>query len=146
MTQQFGAFAFGQAETFLGAPRGFQALAEKGVAASKQVCDKATVSTQDQARALTEIVDAAWSSAKLLNEKVLENWAVNVAATFSAVQQITAAKSLPEIAKAQSDFMRMYAAQTTRQGAELVGLAARASEHVFETVKAVATKPLGQKN
>ena len=84
MTQQFGAFAFGQAETFLGGPRGFQALAEKGVAASKQVCDKATVSTQDQARALTEIVDAAWSGAKLLNEKVLENWAVNVAATFSA--------------------------------------------------------------
>ena len=143
MTQQFGKHAFAQADKlFKGGfvPNDFRALAEQGVAASKNFYEKTAAAAHDRGQALTEIADTAWSNAKLLNEKVAQNLAANFQATFAAAQAIAAAKSLTEIAKLQRDFIQMFTAQTTGQTKEIISLSTRASQHVLEKMQASTAK------
>jgi phasin family protein len=143
MTQQFGKHAFDQADKlFKGVlvPSSFQAFAEQGVAASKNFYEKTAAAAQDRGQALTEIGDTAWDSTKSLNEMVVQNLGANFQATFAAAQAIAAAKSLPEIAKLQSDFIQMFTAQLTEQTKEFVGLSTRASRQVLEKVQALNAK------
>jgi phasin family protein len=111
MNQQLGMHAFGQADKFfkdLLAPGNFQAAAEQGVAASKELYEKAV-------------------------HNVMANWA----AIFDVAQAIASAKSPAEIAKLQSDFVQKFAAKATDQTKEFVDLSTRATQHVFERVQAV---------
>jgi phasin family protein len=87
---------------------------------------------------MNEIADAAWGSTKMLNEKIAQNLTANADAAFSAAQAIATAKSLPEIAKLQSEFVQKLAAQATEQTKEFLDLSARATQHLLE--RAAATK------
>ena len=60
---------------------------------------------------MTEIADTAWGSTKMLNEKIVQNMTTNAEAVFSAAQAMATAKSLPELAKLQSEFVQKLAAQ-----------------------------------
>ena len=51
------------------------------------------------------------------------------------------AKSLPEIAKLQREFVQKFAAQSMRQTTELYDLSTRASQNVLEKVQALNAKP-----
>jgi phasin family protein len=140
MNQQLGMHAFGQADKFfkdLLAPGNFQAAAEQGVAASKELYEKAAIAGQDNLKALTEIAETAWGSTKTLNEKAVHNVMANWAAIFDVAQAIASAKSPAEIAKLQSDFVQKFAAKATDQTKEFVDLSTRATQHVFERVQAV---------
>jgi len=121
----------------------FQAFAEQSVAATKELYAKTATAAQDGTKALTEIADTAWGSTKMLNEKAaqnLQNLTSNFEVTFAAAHAIAAAKSLPEIAKLQSDFLQKFTAQATEQTKEFVDLSTRASQHVFERVQAATAK------
>jgi hypothetical protein len=145
MTQQFGKHAFDQANKLFKdafVPGKVQALAEQGVAASKNFCEMTAAAVQERGKALTEIAELAWDSTKLLNEKVAQNWAANFHTTCAAAQLMAGAKSLPEIARLQIDFFQTLSTQTTEQTKELVGLSTRTSQHLIEKVQAAATKPL----
>ena len=89
---------------------------------------------------MTEIADTAWGSTKMLNDKIAQNLAANAEAAFSAAQAIAAAKSLPEIAKLQSEYVQKFAAKAAEQTKEFFDLSARATQHVFEKAQAAATK------
>jgi phasin family protein len=145
MNQKFGKQAFDQAEKFLKdtfAPQSVQAIAEKGIATSRDLYEKAAAAAQDGAKALTEMADTAWGSTKMLNEKVAHNLTANVETAFAAAQEMAGAKSLPEIARLQSEYLQKLAAQATEQTKEFVDLSTRATQHVFEKVQAAATKSM----
>jgi hypothetical protein len=142
--QEFGKQAFEQAEKLfkdLRVPDNAQAFAQQGVAASKEFYTKAAAVAQDGAKAMSEIADTAWGSTKILNEKIAQNLAANAEAAFGAAQAIAAAKSLPEIAKLQSEFFQKFAAQAAEQTREFLDLSTRATQHLFEKAKSAASKP-----
>jgi phasin family protein len=143
VNQEFGRQAFDHAEKLFKdarVPENVQAIAQQGVAASKELYSKAAAAAQDGAKAMNEIADTAWGSTKMLNEKIAQNLTANADATFSAAQAIANAKSLPEIAKLQSEFVQKFAAQWTEQTKELFDLSTRATQHLFEKTQSAATK------
>ena len=143
MNQEFGNQALDQIEKlFKGArvPENVQALAQQGVTASKDLYSKTAEAVRDGATVMTEIADTAWGSTKMLNDKIAQNLAANAEAAFSAAQAIAAAKSLPEIAKLQSEYVQKFAAKAAEQTKEFFDLSARATQHVFEKAQAAATK------
>jgi phasin family protein len=89
---------------------------------------------------MNEIADTAWGSTKMLNEKIVQNLTANAEAAFGAAQAIATAKSLPEIAKLQSEFVQKFAAQATEQTKEFFDLSTRATQHLFEKAQSAATK------
>jgi hypothetical protein len=144
MSQQLAKHAFDQADKLLRdlpMPTNLQAVAGQSVIASRKIYDKGAAVAQDGAKAVTEIAEAAWSSTKMLNEKVAQNLTANFEATFAAAHAIAAARSLPEMAKLQSDFIRRLTAQSAAQTKEFLDLSTRASQHVLEKVQSAAAKP-----
>jgi hypothetical protein len=140
MSEQFGQQALDQAAKFL-KDGNAHAIAQKSVAASKDLYDKTAALTTHSAKAFTEITDTAWGSAKMLNEKVVENVTQNIETAFKAAGEIAGAKSLSEMAKLQSEYFQKLAAQATEQTKQFVDLSTRATQHVFERVQAAANKP-----
>lgn len=143
VNQQFGKQAFAQAEQLFKdarVPENVQAIAQQGVAATKELYVKTATAAQDGAKVMTEIADTAWGSTKLLNEKIAQNLTANAEAAFTAMHAIATAKSLPEIAKLQSEFGQKLAAQAAEQTKEFFDLSARATQHLFETAQAAATR------
>jgi phasin family protein len=143
VNQEFAKQAFDQPEKLFKdarLPENFQAFAQHGVAASKEFYSKAAAAAQDGAKAMNEIADTAWGSAKMLNEKIAQYLTANAEAAFSAAQAIATAKSLPEIARLQSEFFEKFAAQATEQTREFFDLSTRATQHLFEKAQSAATK------
>ena len=139
MNQQFGKQAFDQAEKLFKdarVPENVQAIAQQGVAASKEFYAKTAAAAQDGAKVMTEIADTAWGSTKLLNEKIVQNLTANAEAAFTAAQAMATAKSLPELAKLQGEFVQKFAAQASEQTKEFFDLSTRATQHLFEKAQA----------
>ena len=143
MNQQFGKQAFDQAEKLFKdarVPENVQVIAQQGVAASKEFYSKAAAAAQDSATVMTEIADTAWGSTKMLNERIVQNLTANAEAAFSLAQAIAAAKSLPEIAQLQSEFLQRFAVQASEQTKEFFDLSTRATQHIIEKAQSAATK------
>jgi hypothetical protein len=141
VNQNFGKQAFDQAEKlFMDArvPENVQAIAKQSVAASKEFYAKTAAAAQDSAKVMTEIADTAWGSTKMLNEKLAQNVTANAEAAFRAAQAMATAKSLPEIAKLQSEFVQSLAAQAVEQTKEFLDLSSRATQHLLEKAQAAA--------
>src|SRR5262245_4158597 len=145
VNQVFGKQAFEQAEKLLKnlrVPENVQAVTQQGVAASREVYAKAAAAALDGAKVMNDIADTAWASTKILNERIVQNMAANAEATFNAAQVIATARSLPEIAKLQSEFVQKLATQTAEQTRELLDLSTRATQHLFETAQSAVAKSL----
>ena len=143
VNQQFGKQAFDQAEKLFKdarVPENVQAIAQQGVAASKEFYAKTAAAAQDGAKVMTEIADTAWGSTKMLNEKLVQNLTANAEAAFTAAQAMATAKSLPELAKLQGEFVQKFAAQASEQTKEFFDLSTRATQHLFEKAQAAASK------
>ena len=68
--------AFDRAEKLfkdLRVPENVRAIAQQGVATSKEVYSKVVAAAQDGAKVMNEIADTAWASTNILNEKVVRN-------------------------------------------------------------------------
>ena len=145
VNQHFGKQAFDQAEKLFKdarVPENFQAIARQSVAASKEFYAKTAAAAHDGAKVITEIADTAWGSTKMLNEKIAQNVTANADAAFSAAQAMATAKSLPEIAKLQGEFVQRIASQTAEQTKEFFDLSSRAAQHLLEKAQAAAEKSL----
>jgi phasin family protein len=143
MNQEFGKQAFDQAEKLFKdarIPENVQAIAQQSVAATEEIYTKTVTAAQGGAKAFTEIADTAWGSTKMLNEKVVQNVIANFEAAFTVAHSMATAKSLPEIAKIQSEYLQKIAAQATEQTKEFFDLSTRATQHVFEKVQDATTK------
>jgi hypothetical protein len=139
MSKHAGTEGFVHAEKFFD---GARPIAEKAVTVSAEFCQKAATAAQEGAKALAEIVDAAWTNTKILNDKVLQNTTTNVGAALTAAREMAAAKSPLEMGQIQTEFIQRAVGKATEQSREFFDLSTRATQQVLETVHAAAAKSL----
>jgi hypothetical protein len=145
MNQHAAQQKFGQAEKMFKdarVPEQVQAIAQEGVAKSRELYSKSSAAAQEGAKLLTEVAETAWSSTKVLNDKILQNVAANTEAMFDAAQAIAKAGSVPEAMKLQGQFLQQLVATSSTQAKEFYDLSTRATQHLVETVQAAAGKSI----
>jgi hypothetical protein len=145
MNQHAAQQMFGQAEKMFKdarVPEQVQAIAQEGVAKSRELYAKSSAAAQEGAKLLTEVAETAWSSTKVLNDKILQNVAANTEAMFDAAQAIAKAGSVPEAMKLQGQFLQQLVATSSTQAKEFYDLSTRATQHLVETVQAAAGKSI----
>ena len=121
-------------------PEQFQAFAEDGVAKTREAYQKIQSATKDNAKVVEELVLAAQASAKAIGDKVIENTTANTEAVFDAAQAMARARSLPEAARLQADFMQQQMAAASSQTKELFELSTRMTRQAIESVNAAAAR------
>jgi len=123
-------------------PTSLHHMAQDSVARSRELYRSTMAAAQGSARVFAEVAETTWGSAKLLNDKIIQNVTANTEAAFSAAEAIAQARSLPEAAQLQSDFMQLLLTSTGEQLKEFVDLSARVAQHVLETVQEAASRSL----
>ncbi|MGE5510816.1 MAG: phasin family protein [Bacteroidota bacterium] len=139
-----------QAEEFLNAarsarfPENIQAFAEESVAKSRDAFDKLSTVAKGQAKVAEELLLATQAGAKAIGAKVIDNATINTGAAFDAAQAMAKAKTLPEAARLQADFVQKQLALAGEQTRELFELSTRVAQQTFETANQVAMKSFEQ--
>ena len=119
-----------------------QAVAQDGVARLREVYRQGTAAAQGSTRLFIEVAETAWSSARLLNDRVVRNVDANTAAAFDAAEACARAGSLMEVAALQGNYLQLLLAATSEQTRELLDLSTRATQHVLETMQAATARML----
>jgi phasin len=125
-------------------PDNVQALAEESVAKTREAYQKMNTVAKDGVKVIEEVVLTAQAGAKAIGEKVLSNANANTEAVFDAAQAIARARTLPEVARLQADFMQQQFATANAQTKELFELSAKIAKQTFETMNAAATRTFEQ--
>lgn len=139
-----------QTEDFMNAakvgqmPENMQAFAQESVAKTREAYDKLSVVAKDQAKATEEFLLATQAGAKAIGARVLDNAAANTEAVFDAAQAIAKAKSLPEAARLQAEFMQRQFAAAGEQTKDLFELSTRVAQQAFQIGNQVAAKSFEQ--
>jgi phasin len=125
-------------------PDNFQAFAEESVTKSREAYQKINSAAKDSVKVLEEVVLTAQAGAKALGEKVINNASANTEAVFDAAQAIARARTLPEAARLQADFIQQQFAIASSQTKELFELSAKVAKQTFDTINAASTKGFEQ--
>jgi phasin len=125
-------------------PENMQHMAADGVAKTREAYIKINTAAKDGAKVVEDLFVAAQTNAKQLGEKVMHNTVANTEAAFEAAQQIAKAKSLPEAAKLQADFMQQQFAIASAQTKEFFELSSKLAKSSFDSMSSVATKTFEQ--
>lgn len=125
-------------------PENFQAFAEEGVSKSREAFVKMNAVAQDSAKAAEEVFLAAQAGAKAIGEKVVHNTTVNAQAAFDAAESIARAKTLPEAARLQANYLQQQFAVAGAQTKELFELSTKVARQTFETVNTITSKNFEQ--
>lgn len=125
-------------------PENFQAFAEEGVTKSRETFEKMNDVAQDSAKAAEEVFLTAQAGAKAIGEKVVHNTNVNAQAVFDAASSIARAKTLPEAARLQANFVQQQIAVATAQTKEIFELSTKVARQTFETMNQASTKNFEQ--
>lgn len=121
-------------------PENVQALVVDGVAKTREAYEKASSVAKDQAKVAEEILLAGQAGAKSIGSKIIENTAANAEAAFEAAQAIARARSLPEAAKLQAEFVQKQMTIAGAQTRELFELSSRIAQQTFQSFSSAATK------
>jgi len=121
-------------------PENMQVFAEESVAKTREAYAKMATATKDGVKVVEDVVLAAHAGAKSIGEKVIENTMSNTDAVFDAAQAIARARTLPEAARLQADFMQQQFAAASSQTRELFELSSKVARQTFETMNSVTTK------
>ncbi len=146
MNEQFAR----QAEDMLNAaknariPENVQALAEESVSKTREAYEKLSAVAKDNAKVVEDVLVAAQASARTIGEKVVGNAVANTEAAFDAAQAIARAKTLPEAARLQMDFVQKQFAVAGVQAKDIFAMSAEAARQTYESVNAAATKSFEQ--
>lgn len=125
-------------------PENFQSMAEDGVAKSRELYQKVNTVAQENVKSVEEAMLAAHAGTKAIGEKVMVNANANTEAMFDAAQAIARAKTLPEAARLQADFVQQQTAAASAQTKELFELSSKVAKQTFETMNAAAAKSFEQ--
>jgi phasin len=125
-------------------PENFQAMAEDGVAKTREAYQKLNAVAKDGAKAVEEVMMTAQAGAKAFGEKVMQNTAVNAEAAFDAARAIARARSLPEAARLQADFMQQQLSVAGAQTKELFELSTKLARDTIETMNSAASRSMDQ--
>lgn len=125
-------------------PENFQAFAEDSVSKSREMFLKVNAAAQQNAKVLEDMMLASHAGAKSISEKVLSNTAANTEAVFDAAQAMSRAKTLPEAARLQADFMQQQMAAVSAQTKELFELSSKMAKQTFDSINVAASKSMEQ--
>ena len=125
-------------------PENIQAMAEDGVTKTRDAYLKLNTVAKDGAKVVEDVVLAAQAGAKAIGEKVLHNTSVNTEAVFDAAQAMARARTLPEAARLQADFMQQQFAAAGAQTKELFELSSKVARQTIESMNSAATKSFEQ--
>src|SRR6476646_4557818 len=78
-----------------------------------------------------ELLGAAQAKAKTIGETIVDNAIANTEAAFAAAQAIARAKTLPEAARLQLEFMPTQLAVATNQTKDLFAMQAEAAQQTY---------------
>lgn len=125
-------------------PENFQAIAEEGVAKTREAYKQISAVSKDGAKAIEEVSLAAQAGVKALGDKVLENTSVNTEAALDAAEAIARADTLPEVMRLQANYFQKQAAVAGAQTKELFELSTKVAKQTFETMNAATAKSFEQ--
>ncbi len=125
-------------------PENIQAIAEDGVAKTREAFDKMQAASKDGVKTLENVMLTAQAGARSIGEKVLRNVEVNTEAAFDAAEAIARAKTVPEVLKLQTSFLQQQMTASANQTKELFELSAKVAQQTFETMNAAAAKSFEQ--
>lgn len=127
MNEQFAK----QAEEFLKAarkvqlPDNIQAMSEEAIATARATYEKLDEISKEINKAMEKVSGTAQKGSMILSDKITDNIKENTDAVMAAVTQIANAKSIPQAAKVQSDFIQAQLNKAAQQGSELYELGAK---------------------
>jgi hypothetical protein len=115
-------------------PENVRIIAAGNVAKTRTVCTKINNVTKDGVKALEDIIDITNCGAKTIGEKILRSTEVNVEAALDAAEDIARAKTLPEVATLQANFMRQQLTVIGTQAQEIYEISAKVVQQAFESM------------
>lgn len=121
-------------------PENFQNMAEDGVAKSREMYNKLNSVARENVNTVEEAMLAAHAGTKAIGEKVMTNASANTEAVFKVAQSVAKAKTVPEAARLQADFVQQQAAAMSAQTKELFELSSKIAKQTFESFNAAAVK------
>lgn len=127
-------------------PEQLQSAIAKGVTSSRASFDKAAEYAKENMKIAEKIVLAAQTGSKEIGEKVLGNAETNAKAAFEAAATLATAKSLPELARLQTNFIQQQLSVMHRQNQELFQLSAQLAQQTFATLNSAVVKNFEQFN
>ncbi len=125
-------------------PENVQAMAEEGVARSREAYEKIHTVTKDGVKVMEDVMLAAHAGAKTIGDKVMRNAESNTEAAFDAARAVARARTLPDVLRLQTNFVQQQFATATNQAKELFELSTKVTQQTFETMNAAATKTFDQ--
>ena len=125
-------------------PENIQQMAEDSVQKSRETYQRFQDASKDSVRVFEEMMLASHAGIKAIGEKMMHNTSVNTEAAFDAAQAIARAKSVPEAARLQADWVQQQTAVASAQMKELFELSAKVTQQTFETMNQAATKSFEQ--
>ncbi len=125
-------------------PENFQNMAEDGVEKSREMYNKINTVARENVNTVEEAMLAAHAGTKAISEKVMTNASANTEAMFDMAQAVAKAKTVPEAARLQADFMQQQATAMSAQTKELFELSSKVAKQTFESFNAAATKSFEQ--
>ena len=125
-------------------PENLQSFAQESVAKSREAYTQLSAVAADQAKVVEAVAAEAQVGARALGEKALTNLARNTEAAFEAAEALARAKSLPEAAKLQADFLQSQFAVVSAQTKEFLELSTRMAQQTFESMSSATTKGFEQ--
>ncbi|MEZ5922984.1 MAG: phasin family protein [Hyphomicrobiaceae bacterium] len=123
-------------------PEGVQAAAQEGIARTREAYETASAASKVAGQALGQVAEAAGKGAMTLAETAMKNMSTNIEAAFDAASRVARAKSIPEAARLQVEFMQSQLMKTGEQGRAFLELSAKVSRDTIETVSTATGKCL----
>ena len=121
-------------------PENMQAFAQEGVARTREAYEKLTAASEDGVKAATDVLTTAQKGMHLLGAKAFENFTANTEAALDAAATFARAKTLPELARLQADFMQQQVSAAASQTKEFFELSTKVAQDTFQVVGTTATK------
>lgn len=125
-------------------PENVQAFAEESVAKTRDAYSKMSAATQDSVKAMEEIMLAAQAGAKTFTDKMIHAASVNAEAAFDAAEAMAKAKTVPEVARLQANYIKQQLAATSSQTKEFFELSSKIGRQTLESMNSVASKTFEQ--
>lgn len=121
-------------------PENLQSFAQDTVAKSRAAYETFAAAAADQAKVVEAIAAETQVTVRALGEKALTNFSRNTEAAFEAAEALTRAKSLPEAAKVQADFVQSQFAVMSAQTKEILELSTKMAQQTFESFNSAGVK------
>lgn len=125
-------------------PENFQALAEESVARTRDAYTKLNAVAKEANSATEELVTKAAVGVRSLSEQAMANMSANTEAAFDAAEALARARSLPEAARLQADFMQQQFAVLGEQTRSFFEMSSKVMRETVEHANSVTARTMEQ--